>query len=99
MGSDHLEAMERARSRSPLRAGGLACWLAPNEKQVNDLTGDGAEPDAYPQRFQAPKKALKRELNLKTFTLCKVTIPASGYMHLTEKGRLETRKKEVFMEA
>ena len=30
---------------------------------------------------------------LHSFSLCKVTIPAAGYMHLTEMGRLGTRKE------
>ena len=32
------------------------------------------------------------ELDPKSFMLCKVYFPASGYMLLTEQGRLETRK-------
>ena len=38
-------------------------------------------------------KGQSEELNPKSFTLCNVYFPASGYMHLTEQGRLETRKE------
>ena len=33
------------------------------------------------------------EPNPKSFVLCRVFIPASGYMILTEQGRLETKKE------
>ena len=33
------------------------------------------------------------EVNPKSFKLCQVYFPASGYLYLTEKGRLETRKE------
>ena len=32
-------------------------------------------------------------LDPKTFSLCKVTIPSSGYMHMMESGKLECRKE------
>ena len=32
-------------------------------------------------------------LDPKTFSLCKVTIPSAGYMHMMESGKLECRKE------
>ena len=50
-----------------------------------------------------PKRRLEEQLsswpgqgeepNPKSFVLCRVFIPASGYMILTEQGRLETKKE------